>query len=961
MKRFIAILLLIAAWGLMHAFPAEINSRAIDQDVKTLNSLRISIGSVNRSSGTIRVELRGEEEFDLLLAHGFEAIRLPDLARQYAQKLGQIKGTGAPKDEYYTYAQYQQFMQDTAAQYPNICSLVSIGNSVQGRPILFMKITDNPTLEEAEPEFKYVSSIHGNEVVGYDMCIRLVQQLTTQYGTNARITNLVNDMEIWICPMMNPDGFALGQRFNANGIDLNRNFPMPTGELHPDGNATAIENTHMMNFCNDRNFVLSANFHGGALVANYPWDYTYVLAPDNELLIQAALAYSSHNPPMFDSDEFPQGITNGADWYVITGSMQDWIYGLTGGTDITMEIGEDMWPPASQLPTYWSQNQESMLSYLEFAQRGLRGLVTSESGSPLEAEITVRGNTKTVHTDPDAGDYYRLLMPGTYTVTASADGYIPKTLTVTVPGLGYSTQDFVLEFSQPTNFYGQARNTQGNGIQNLTVTLGTDPPTTTTADASGSFQFLGVMENQYQITISHPSLSTYSFDFLLTDEENRQVFVLTDPALPLNDACQSMDNWTYQTPWGTTMYQGESVITDSPSGNYGNNIYRQLRITNPISLQNIIEPELTIRTIYDLESGYDYVYVQASTTTSNWTDLDALTGTQSTWQTLSYSLDQFAGQSVYIRFVIDSDWSETGDGIYLDEIKVSGIDGSYIFLGDVDENRRISRADAKAIADYVIGLDPLPQLDPIPWDQGRIAIADLDWDQELDAFDSYLVLKYLCEPNWIFPHLTGIPENPGDPGLTASYDGQLNIGLAQPELLKSLTFTTSPVQIQQIFHQGYILGCPFVQSYNIETDSYAYAGYNVQHESLYATLEDDPQSFTLQYNLNGMSGSQFVNTSSAGEDPLQPPLTLSQNYPNPFNPTTSITFTLPREQHARLEIYNTRGQLVRVLADAVLPSGPQTLVWDGTDDKGNGVSSGVFLYKLESGNKTLIRRMMLIK
>ena len=386
------------------SYPVLIKSWRLNEDVKTLNMAGISVDYVNRQSGNIIAYVRNDSEFSQIQALGLAPQKLPDTARENAQRLHSSPKNGSPKDEYFSIDQYNQFMVSTANSYPNICQLVQVGSSTQNRPLYFLKITDNPTIQEAEPEFRYLSSIHGDEVVGYDMCIRLIQLLTSEYGINDRITNLVNNTEIWICPMMNPDGFVLGQRYNAAGIDLNRNFPMPSGNQHPDGNPTAIENTAIMNHATSNSFVLSANFHGGALVANYPWDYTYTLTPDNDILIQAALTYSSHNSSMYNSYEFPQGITNGAQWYVITGSMQDWFYGFTDCMDITMEIGLNKWPPANQLPGFWNLNQESMLSYMEFVHKGVSGLVTSSSGAPLSARISVSGNARQINTDPDVGD-----------------------------------------------------------------------------------------------------------------------------------------------------------------------------------------------------------------------------------------------------------------------------------------------------------------------------------------------------------------------------------------------------------------------------------------------------------------------------------------------------------------------------------------------------------------------------
>ncbi len=82
--------------------------------------------------------------------------------------------------------------------------------------------------------------------------------------------------------------------------------------------------------------------------------------------------------------------------------------------------------------------------------------------------------------------------------------------------------------------------------------------------------------------------------------------------------------------------------------------------------------------------------MQASNNASNWIDLGCLTGTQSSWTTISYSLSQFIGQNVYIRFKLTSDYGITADGIYLDDIKISGIDANLIVYGDVDGDRMVS-------------------------------------------------------------------------------------------------------------------------------------------------------------------------------------------------------------------------------------------------------------------------------
>jgi subtilisin-like proprotein convertase family protein len=240
---------------------------------------------------------------------------------------------------------------------------------------------------------------------------------------------------------MNPDGPALGRRYNANNVDLNRNFPDQFEDPVDSPAGRALEVQHLMNWGADRRSVLSANFHGGTVVANYPFDGTasglsvYSRSPDDAVFISLARTYADANPEMYASNSDPsydRGICNGSDWYVVYGGMQDWNYVWRGGKELTLEISGPKWPAASTLAGYWANNQESMLSYLERVHAGVRGIVTdASSGLPVQATVKVAGNGFPGFTDPAVGDYHRLLLPGTYEMEVSAVGYA----TAVVPGV----------------------------------------------------------------------------------------------------------------------------------------------------------------------------------------------------------------------------------------------------------------------------------------------------------------------------------------------------------------------------------------------------------------------------------------------------------------------------------------------------------------------------------------------
>jgi flagellar hook assembly protein FlgD len=86
-----------------------------------------------------------------------------------------------------------------------------------------------------------------------------------------------------------------------------------------------------------------------------------------------------------------------------------------------------------------------------------------------------------------------------------------------------------------------------------------------------------------------------------------------------------------------------------------------------------------------------------------------------------------------------------------------------------------------------------------------------------------------------------------------------------------------------------------------------------------------------------------------------------QNYPNPFNPTTEIAYELKADQPVNLQIFNAKGQLVKTLVDEVQTAGTKTVTWNGTDDNGNSVTSGVYFYKMKSSTFESARKMILMK
>jgi hypothetical protein len=345
-------------------------------------------------------------------------------------------------DAYPSYGTYVAMMYQFQADFPGLCSIHNIGSSVMGRDILFARITDSADVEENEPEIMYSSTMHGDETAGFVLMLRLIDSLLNGYGTDSLITRLVDSCEIWINPLANPDGTYRNDddaivnptRKNANYADLNRNFPDPEDGDHPDGGEWQPETICMMNLADEHNFVLSANLHGGAEVVNYPWDTWAQLHADDNWFIDISRLYADsaqyYSPGGYLTD-LNNGITNGYAWYSISGGRQDYMNWWHGCREVTLEISEVKFLPADQLPAFWVYNRVSLLDYLENSLYGVRGIADDAiTGGPVAATVTVIGHDfdhSEVSTDPDVGDYHRMIKSGTYDLLFTSPGYIDHT------------------------------------------------------------------------------------------------------------------------------------------------------------------------------------------------------------------------------------------------------------------------------------------------------------------------------------------------------------------------------------------------------------------------------------------------------------------------------------------------------------------------------------------------------
>lgn len=654
-------------------------------------------------------------------------------------------------DSYPTYEGYVSMMNQFAADYPSLCQIVNAGSSVQGRSILFAKISDNVGTEENEPEVMFTSSMHGDELTGFVLTLHLIDSLLSAYGSDSLITRLVDSCEIWINPAANPDGTYHGgnssvygaTRYNANSVDLNRNFPDPQDGDHPDGNSWQAETIVMMNFATAHSFAISANFHGGAEVVNYPWDTWSQLHADDQWYYDISRNYADsahyYSPSGYLTD-LNNGITNGYAWYEVDGGRQDYMNYWRGCREVTIEISSVKLLTASQLPAHWNYNRVSYLNWFENALYGIRGIVTdSVSGLPIAATVTVVGHDNTnsqVYTDPDVGDYHRMIEAGTYTLDFSAPGYTTKTISnitatdnnavVIDAALAPLTADPVIVFNSQTageagpgdtvTFNIQLKNNGGGNAYNTSGLLGIDDSYITVSQPSSTYPTISAQGGtatsnsayKFIIAADSPDLRYVQFYIDVTadgDYSDRLYFnyFVGKRSVAFYDDFSFDQGWTGMggsgewtigpatggsggsgagdpsldhTPTGDNYLLGNDLTL--ADGSYSASLGTTYWVTSPyLDCTNLTGVQISFFRWLGVEgSTYDHAYFQAHDG-SGWVTLYQNGGTidESSWNQQLYDLSTLAdgNPNFQVRFGIGpTDGSAQYCGWNIDDLKIEG-------------------------------------------------------------------------------------------------------------------------------------------------------------------------------------------------------------------------------------------------------------------------------------------------
>ncbi|MEI7492658.1 MAG: M14 family zinc carboxypeptidase [Bacteroidota bacterium] len=558
--------------------------------------------------------------------------------------------------------------------YPGLISRKAVVGSIQtaeGRSLYYVKISNTPDVNTAKPRIQYNSLIHAREPMGMQQLMFFMWYLLENYNTNAGVKYLVDNLELYFIPLMNPDGYAYnfqtepygGGMWRKNrkntgsgyfGVDLNRNFsyqwgyddigssPDPWSETYRGSSAfSEIETQDFRDFCVARTFSMVYNYHTYADETMYPW--CYITGPTPDSLTE--YAFTDH---MMAQNGYVSG-TPGLVLYNTNGDALDWEYGETtlkpGITCFTTETGNEydgFWPMVGRiLPLA----EENVYANLEAARLTL----------PY-AEITDMGTV----------------------INPKRDGYLPfrfKRLGLT------GNTDYTVSVKPLDSLLfasvGPARiihNPAMHTIYTDSVSYSLKPG----IQAGQPYRYIWQINNG--LTLTTDTVTKY----------------YGWPLVLLNDSCNTMDNWTsgYWNISGRASHSAPASLADSPIGPYEAYIHYNVSLKNkiPITESPVAVIEFWVR--YGIEKSMDYV--QFSTSLDNgisWTKQSTrYTNKGSTlqdfpnpiydgfanWDQDRVVLQNTTGGELLAMFSMNSNGDMIeGDGIYVDDFKVSVVDMSH--------------------------------------------------------------------------------------------------------------------------------------------------------------------------------------------------------------------------------------------------------------------------------------------
>jgi hypothetical protein len=584
----------------------------------------------------------------------------------------------------YTFDEVVAELDSMRLLYPDLISIKeSVGKSIENRDLWLVRISDNPDLDEEEPEAFYTGLHHAREPQGMMTVVYYMWHLLENYGTDPEITWLTDNRELYFLPVVNPDGYVYNQTTNPNGggqwrknrrnnghnqygVDLNRNYgymwgydnvgssDQPWSETYRGASAFSEPETQIVrDLCQNHNFTAALNYHSYSNLLIYPWGY------DEQLLTPDSVIYCDYARKLTEDNNYLYGTSDETVQYLVNGDSDDWMYGEQGTKNkifaFTPEVGSDednFWPDEDRIIPLAQENLSANI-YLAWISGGMARLIEWR----LITDANENGR-------PDAGEQCSVVLD------------IRNQGLTNLDGLTLSLRSDDAYVSAPA---GQQQVVQ----MDAQSVISTD-----------SF-IINIDEKAPQ---GHLVQLYLDKDYGgLTISEMLPAFVIGTPEILFaDDAENGMTNWTSNQNWGVTQrysVSGSASFTDSPDGKYSNNSQSYLQLAEALTLPSASAIYLEFRSRWYTEQYYDFLQVEASTDNTNWTALpgyftatgsgqgvqssseQGYDGLETDWIREQIDLASYSGAAnFYLRFLLSSDGGSEKDGWYLDDIRILSYD-----------------------------------------------------------------------------------------------------------------------------------------------------------------------------------------------------------------------------------------------------------------------------------------------
>jgi hypothetical protein len=626
-------------------------------------------------------------EIERVSESGFNyEIRIADVSKFYAERAA-AETPRLPRDvndewptpenwEYgsmggfYTLAEVMNELDSMVALYPGLISQrQSISTDTlthDGRMLYWVRLSDNPNIDENEPEVLYTGVHHAREPMSVQQMIWYMWYLLENYDSDPEIQQLVDATEMYFVPVINPDGYEHNHITNPNGggmwrknrrvnnngsygVDPNRNYgfkwglddsgssPNPSDETYR-GPApfSEPEIKNIRDFCNDHEFKIAVNYHSYSALLLYVWGWTETPSPDDTLLHNYAELMTKENAYVYG----PGSSTI----YPTNGGSDDWMYGEQTTKNMILSFtpevghnGDGFWPPLSRIVPLC---QDQMWQNIHAAR-----LVGKYATVADKAPLVV---------DDESGHFaFEIKRLG----LTPADAF-----TVSITPL----DEYIEEVGDPVVFEDmEVLQTETDSISYLLVP---------DIENGTSFRYL---------------LSVDNGDYVVSDTIEK---VFGTEVVIFHDDCEDLSNWS-SNKWNFTTdkyYTPLASLTDTPNGDYENDQSYRITLDTVIDLSDVTMAFLRFWASWDIEPGWDYLQVDARIEGSgSWIPLqgnytksgggqfqppgEPVYDGHSGWVYEEMNISDFIGGVLELRFTLYADQGVTDDGYYFDDLSISVI------------------------------------------------------------------------------------------------------------------------------------------------------------------------------------------------------------------------------------------------------------------------------------------------